>query len=691
MKTKPRDRAAPPAATTAANPPPWQRRAVLALTLASLVLAAAVVWAIPREVGDLYVGLAGGQDVLEGRLGRPDTWSFTTGDRVWIDQNWLTHLVHYLVYRGAGQTGLLATKAVTIALLALGMALAARRRGASWPAGLLTVAGVLVASKAYIDLRPNLITLTLAPWMLCLLLLSRRRVYWVWPAAALAGLWANMHGGFVLGLGMLGLWTACHGLTAWAAGGFLAAWRRYWPLAAGTVAAIVLAGLANPFGLENLTHGLVVGRSSAWREIDEWRPIWMGHWQLFGGSLWEFLAVLGLTAGLSAARLLARRRRPAGGAARPARPGVDDAALALFELVLLLGVVYMACAARRFMPLAMVLLTPFLARQLEWSLAPARRAWPVAAACLLLAAPTALLGGRIARYYRDDNPLVGPETFLERMVYHQAMMCPGVAEFINANDIQGRVFQEWRWEGYLRWRCPQLKLWVGGRAQQVYSEQEFRQRMAVVNRPQEAAAMLAALDVHLAVVPWGDTTGPLVRQLAFAPQASWAAIYYDGLDVVLADARHAATRGLVEQAAQGRLVWPDADSALLSRVACTTSTPVLPGINPTAAQELARRALEQCPTPILPPVLAELASRGGGTMPESEVQFLQHQYQRLSALPQPRPKGIAAVITAQRVAEVLATHYRSAGRLADAQDWAARAEAMRRRFDRLMKQYWIWN
>jgi len=52
-------------------------------------------WAGSESGGDLFMSLSGGRDVVQGKLGAPDDWAFTTGVRVWINQNWLSHLLIY--------------------------------------------------------------------------------------------------------------------------------------------------------------------------------------------------------------------------------------------------------------------------------------------------------------------------------------------------------------------------------------------------------------------------------------------------------------------------------------------------------------------------------------------------------------------------------------------------------------------
>ncbi|MFP4052829.1 MAG: hypothetical protein ACLFV7_03095, partial [Phycisphaerae bacterium] len=307
--------------------PDGNPRAVILLErlLAGLLpaLAVFVIWLVHRPIGDLYVALAAGRDIMAGKLGQPDDWSFTADNLVWINQNWGTHLIYYLSYLHLGEWGLIGVKGVLIAILGIGVTLACRERKVSWAASMTMAAGVILAGKAFIDQRPNLTSLALDPVMLWLLYRTQKSPHRVWWAMALAGLWANLHGGFFFGIGMLGLWTLCQSIPALVANihrekGFADALRTtartYWPMYAATAGAILLAALVTPFGYFqvsdsqtfwrdwNLTHPFIMARSEVWKQVREWRPI-LDLSEVRYGSAWEFVVILGILGTLGSMRV----------------------------------------------------------------------------------------------------------------------------------------------------------------------------------------------------------------------------------------------------------------------------------------------------------------------------------------------------------------------------------------------------
>ncbi len=686
-----------------AAPNRWQIPLLL-LALGTAILCVAVIWAYPRPIGDLYVGLAGGRDVMQHKMGHPDDWSFLTTDHVWMDQNWGTHLAYYWANRLGGQTGLLVLKAIMITLMGLGVTMAGRRRGASTAVSIFVAGGVIIASKAYIDLRPNLSTLMMAPWMLYLLLITRGHDKRIWIAVAFTTLWANMHGGFNLGLGMMGLWAACHIFCTWGPRGFEAAIKAHWQLAAATAAAIVLAGVVAPFvvvkpyGLANLTHGFIVFNNELWRNVNEWLPIWAGQWYGYG-SLWEFLIVIG-TAGIAAFAhfIVWNRRRLAKGQPK-LQVTAAGVAYVLFEAGLMLVVLYMACSARRFMPPAMALVAPFLAAQLQWLLRPAQKAWPLAVVCLAVALPTAWLGHKLWNpaglwnpkapyFYSPRSPMAAEESMLDRMILASSIVPTNAVQFINDNKDQypllatGRIFQEWRWEGYTHWMCPQLKLYIGGRAQQVYTVEQYSQMLYFLGNPPQDIQMLKDMDVHLMLVPWGDSIRTITA-ICFSPNSTWSVIYYDDHGVVAADGAYPASQKLVEAAALGTLKYPSEKIAALSRAVALVSTPNLNRLSAAEMNDLLRNTLSKNPSPLMVQLIVGRMAHVG----QADAAFLEQQYAQVSSLEEPRANGAIYMSTCQALADALAGVYNDQGRLAESRMWEERAKAIRREVEDIQPRW----
>lgn len=606
------------------------------------------------------MSLAGGRDVVQGRLGAPDDWAFTTGGRVWINQNWLSHLVMYSSWRAGGETGLLTLKAALLALMAGLLFLDARRRSGQGVVAAPIAAGLVAACFHFVLLRPNLFTLTLVPLALLLLHAAFERRRLIWWAVPLLALWSNLHGGFVLGLAMVGLWMACVVAEDWRGRG-AAALPAAGPLAA-CFAACVAACTLSPFGLTNLKEPLVVASSPGWRLVPEWLPLLANRRLPFP---WEFFVVLGALAVLGAVRLFAGAGpRPARKPAAPARRA--PLAPLAFDLLLLAAVTAMAFQSRRFVPLAILASAPPLALVAGGLARRFGRAVPIGLAAGVVVA-VAALAWRNLEPYRPDHPVRAGSTVFDRMHTVSDFFPVSAGRFLAANRISGNVMSAWEWEGYLRWVHPATRLFVGGRAQQIYPFAVLEHWTRVMSTEQ-GPRLLREAGVPLAVVSPAMGFGPLMSRLAATRE--WVGIYSDGRVLVLADAVDEGTAPLVRRALAGELEYPSEATRQLSLATAIMTGD--PSPDPARVLEVVRKANLAEPTP---QAYEFLAGQGFG---EEAVAYLDAEARRLEALPASGRNSQNLRLCRATIAAVLGVRHRAAGRIVEARAAEDRAAALSR-------------
>lgn len=642
--------------------PMWSRLPWLAAV--SLALGCwLVVTAVPVPTGDLYVALAGGRDALAGRLGERDDWSFATAGRVWVNQNWGSGVLFYLTHALAGEGGLVALKAaLTLAVLAA-MAVLARSTGAGWVTALLVASVGLWAARHFPELRPNLLSLLFAPLLAWLLRSSWRRGGRLAAAVGLVTVWANTHGGFLLGLLLLASWAVARLLAAARCRGLRGIPRGVGPAAAACLAGVVLAGVATPFGWTNLTFSLRLA-DPVWRTVREWAPLSLTSHELFG-SPWGFVAIAMTSLAVVVVRLVRVVRSKSEG---------DEAqqAAAWFDLVAAGMVAAMAVSAWRFVGVALVILAPLTAPLVDRVLQPARRILPTLAVVVALTIAAAPLAGRVARHYRPDHPRFGGESLFGRM-FELDTFPRGAATFLADNRVQARVYNEWRWEGYLRWIAPQLRLFVGGRAQQVYDLPTVARALEVPSSPSPAAE-LAHIGAEVVVVPMHLAYDSMVERLTLRDHARWVMVYYDGRDSVLVDSQATAQRWLVERLRQGSLRYPTPAVAAVSRalfLACSAS-----GAAPAERVAALTSAAREMPTIGVYWALVALAARGEvGTLPL--LAFLKEEQSRLEPLNHRQAGGVDVLKAKYSVAWQLSRQYAATGQEEEAVRWSSVAAQLR--------------
>ena len=160
---------------------------------------------------DLGWHLAAGDLIRsEGRVPDIDPWSFTAGDKHWYNLSWLWDVIESLIFQYGGFTALILVAIFLGAAIAGGLTAICLKNHASPIATCLAVipACILYPTFATPDIflaaSPNIATLVFCVvfYGVCL----QRRHLWLAPASML--LWVNMHGGFILGIFVLGVFGA---------------------------------------------------------------------------------------------------------------------------------------------------------------------------------------------------------------------------------------------------------------------------------------------------------------------------------------------------------------------------------------------------------------------------------------------------------------------------------------------------
>ena len=260
--------------------------------LGSLLVVASALHFLAGNVADpdLWGHVRYGQMILEGHgLPREDVFSYTAPGAPFYDHEWLTDLVFASLFAIGGSVGLVVLKLALSALMLLAM-LDAMRSAVECltpdePPHPLTIAAVLVASLAVIGpgatFRPQLFTMVFLALEVAMLLRADRRLEngRTLPAelAALPPMmlaWANLHGGFLVGLGLLGVYCATRIGSAMVQRlrGITADLEPQQMVAVACVGVLSVAvPIVNPYGIHLYTY--LAETLDMHGEITEWYPV----------------------------------------------------------------------------------------------------------------------------------------------------------------------------------------------------------------------------------------------------------------------------------------------------------------------------------------------------------------------------------------------------------------------------------
>jgi hypothetical protein len=440
--------------------------------------------ALTAADADLWGHLTFGRDILaSGHVVQADRYSFTS-DLPWINHEWLAEISMAAAWQTAGAIGLTTLK-LALVWGAGAFVLAAWRPfrlTPLWRDGLLfaTALGIwpLVAT-----IRPQAFSILLCAAVLFALVQVRAGHGWARLAVpALFAVWVNTHGGWLVGAGILAIFTACAMID------LTLPLRRRLAILLMAVASAA-ACLVNPYGLRMLDFLLATVRPER-ADIPEWRPV--TTLPLAALALWA------LPLALAAVALIRRRR----GAPLWAWLTVVTLAVGSMRVARLGG----------FFALAVGLLVAPLA-------APARREgdgtsgaidWTAIGAALCAAA---LAIGIFGRRVSMDGGWT-PE--------------PGAVEFARTHGLRGRLLTWFDYGEYAIWHLgPTLTVSMDGRRETVYS-------VAVRNRHTEIyrngpGAIVAVAELRPDYI-WLPKSLPVVSHLE---SVGWHPYYIGPRSVIL--------------------------------------------------------------------------------------------------------------------------------------------------------------
>lgn len=412
-----------------------------------ILVCIAIADSIRRPDPDLWGHVPFGQAVLRlHHLVLHDPYSYSAAGHYWNNHEWLTEVLMAAIFNHAGVFGLILLKLACSAVVILALAAALAETGSSTLVQFAVLIGSAVVIKPQLQFRPQSFTFALLAALICILTQDAyRRTGRLWLAIPILALWANLHGGFIMGIAAIGTYAAMSGLQDITA---RRGYDRALRLSAITVASI-LATLVTPYGFgtwQTVGHALHNPYTRA--VIVEWQPLVsaaLAHWRehQFIVSNYDIgIALMALTA-LSWALT------------------IEAGDLPLVAIAVVMTVA--AFISTRNLPIAMISMAAPLARHLP-------RAWHSIVPAKQGARPpqpsgwinqTILIALSIVFFVQNG--------FLSRTLVAADPYPASASEFMKRNQLQGNILSTFEWGEYLIWNmAPASKVFIDGRYDTVF-------------------------------------------------------------------------------------------------------------------------------------------------------------------------------------------------------------------------------
>ena len=460
------------------------------LLLLTVVLACALT---PMQT-DTWWQLRAGHDMwASGRVLLTDLYSHTAYGSFWPNHEWLAEVTYYAAYRVGG---LPLVTLLAAALISGGWALVWRLTQGPSRVAFAWTASALIPACLWWEPRPHAFSLLLLPASVYLLV--RNRLTWL-PLVFLV--WANCHGGVLLGLVVLAAGLAARTLQA----------PSTWTRTSVVFGGCLLAATATPLGLSFWTEIPRSLQRIHLYPLDEWRRTPVLEAQLL--PFWAIATAF--TAALARAW-----RHPARRQALLARADLPLQACATVLLP-------MAAMAIRHVGPFLMLAVPALTSCMDVSRGPSSIPAPRPAAerhrlnfSVSFAATVAVALTILLAYWNE----------IDRLRW-TPIPAPALAAL---RTCPGNLYNRYDEGGSLIWFAPQHKVFLDGR-QDPYPPELVLEHIQIETTGADHSRLFARHDIRCAYLP---VTSPTAVRLA---ATGWTTLYRDGDWAVFSDRPPAVT------------------------------------------------------------------------------------------------------------------------------------------------------
>ncbi len=457
--------------------------------------------------GDLARHLRVGNYILDHHgLFYHDFLSYTVFGKSFIPYEWLSEVTFALVDRLGGLPAVVIFTALIIALTYALITHFLRSRGVDPLLALVVGLAAAIVSDLHWLARPHVFT-SLAV-VLLVILLERPEPRWrdLWLFGALFVPWTNLHGGFLFGLILIGVFFAGD-LAEYLFGGRSAQWlaRARWHGAA--LLTSLIACCVNPSGPLLFRHVTgYLGQTFLVNITVEYQSP-----NFHADSPKFFLLVLLVIVGG-----LALKR------SRPSYP----------HLLTLLVTVAFALYSVRNVPLFAVSAMPLMALELQslWdtknsAIARVQQSFKMGDSAAATGIWSCILALVMSAVALNHGMALG--TSLTNAQFDPAVFPVAAVSEARAANLQGHIFNEFPWGGYLLYAWPEQKVFIDGQTD-LYGADITRQYVDIVDLQPGWRSLLDKWNVSLLIV---QSNSPLANEVVH--DGNWGVWYCDATAVIL--------------------------------------------------------------------------------------------------------------------------------------------------------------
>ncbi len=479
--------------TSATHNPPAANHWITWIIRAIVYLYALTFFAYNTADPDLWGHIKFGGDILAaGGIPPTESFSYTAFGNAWINHEWLTEVLFFLIYDLTDSTGLLLFKSLLGLLIVHLLSAHYFARSANHTVYLAIFLLVIPVMAPGFMTRPHLMTFLFLTVLVLILQKfadgNHRIILWT-PLVFL--LWANSHGGVVAGLGIFGLVAGVEAIRCFYSG------ETKGKLLIQYFALSCVAVFINPYGYklwEFFYHSLGQARA-----ITEWGPVPLADLSFLPLKILVLLFVITFA--------LPTRKR-------------------IWEILIITVAIVYGFKHQRHTVLTVILMTPYLTLQFaQWA-----KGWDVKT-----------LYDRLSGHFQTvTNIVLGIFLVVQamfllnkygvhdyRVVITPTMYPTYAAQFMTANHLNGNILVPFDWGEYIIWKFPASKVSIDGRFRTAYPENIIAMNLAFSQGQLAGLILLTDFPTDLVLAKKGEA--PFT---AMEKRPGWVKVHQDAISKI---------------------------------------------------------------------------------------------------------------------------------------------------------------
>ncbi|MDQ5985968.1 MAG: hypothetical protein CSYNP_01686 [Syntrophus sp. SKADARSKE-3] len=369
-----------------------------------------------------------------------DIFAYTPIKSFWVYHEWLTGVIFYIICKYTGPAGLQLFRYILILFTIYLIYMVALKKGGNpLSAVIALIPAMALISFGYVPVRAQIFTYFFFILTVYILEDAKRTEKWsvLWWLVPIQILWCNLHGGFVAGIGLIGLYALGEALSR----------KKFLPyIMIGGIA--TLATLINPYGIKYWTY-MIYAVGMPRPEIEEWMSVLNAirkHYQTL--PVYTFLAL----AFLSSILFAFRQKK------------------SLTDFLVLVVTIYLGLVHVRHNALFAIIFGSFVPSMLsecweKWKEKYFLRryfSWiPQALPAAMFLAVYLLINSFLSLTVVPSFTLLAPSPYFPA----------GAVHWIKTNQIQGHILPHFDWGEFLIWKLyPDCRVAMDGRYESVYED-----------------------------------------------------------------------------------------------------------------------------------------------------------------------------------------------------------------------------